>query len=67
MAKNINIEPTKTYATEANAIKAVDKRYGKNDNLRYFIAWTKEGRCYPVFIGTSALDYGVHFHFNIVG
>ena len=70
MAKKIELGQNKTYATEENAVKAVEKRYGGEKDwrqLRYFIAWTKEGRCYPVFIGASAIDYGVHFHFNVVG
>lgn len=64
MAKKIELSQHKTYATEENAIKAVEKIYGDAD-LRYFIAWNREG-CFPVFIGTGALDHGVHFHFNIV-
>lgn len=67
MAKKIEVTSTKTYATEENADKAVAKRYGNSPDLRYYIAWTKEGRCFPVFIGSSALDHGVHFHFNVVG
>jgi hypothetical protein len=67
VAQKIQISQNKTYATEANADKAVEKLYGKNTHLRYFIAWTQEGRCYPVFIGASATQFGVHFHFNVVG
>ena len=67
MAKFIKFEPSRTYATEANAHVAVRKLYGHNDQLRYFIQTTPEGRFFPVFIGQEALTEGVHFHFNIVG
>lgn len=66
MAMHIEIEPTRTYATEENAHKAVAKQ-GIPDSVRYFITWTKEGRCFPVFIGEAAVQAGVHFHFNVVG
>lgn len=67
MARFIKLEPNKTYATEANAIKAVEKKFPEagNDGLRYFIQWTPEGRCFPVFVGEKALQHGVHFHFNV--
>lgn len=67
MAKKIELGQHKTYATEENADRAVAKLYGSNSELRYFIAWTKDGRCYPVFIGAGATQFGVHFHFNVVG
>lgn len=68
MAKLLTLTPTKTYATEANAIKAVEKRFPESDNdgLRYIIMPTQNGRFYPVFIGNSAIHAGVHFHFHVV-
>ena len=68
MAKLISLNSNKTYATEANAIKAVEKRFPESDNdgLRYIIMRTPDGRFYPVFVGTSAVHAGVHFHFHVV-
>ena len=68
MAKLITLNSNKTYATEANAQKAVEKRFPESDNdgLRYIIMRTSDGRFYPVFIGTSAVHAGVHFHFHVV-
>lgn len=70
--KLIEVVPNKTYATEENAHKAVKKTLpaGILDSrltLRYFITWTKEGRCFPVFVGHVAIECGVHMHFNVVG
>lgn len=66
MARKTEIVANKTYATEANAIKAVEK-VGFSDNLRYFVMRTAEGRFFPVFIGMAAIEAGVHFHFNVIG
>lgn len=74
MAKLINIEYTKTYATVANAEKAVAKLLGaehkeESSALRYMILPVEvEGRVrYGVlFIGMSAAEEGIHFHFNCV-
>ena len=66
MAQLITLEVTKTYANEKNAIRAVDKVFGNNNDLIYMLARTPEGRVYPVFIGMDALKYGVQFHFHIV-
>jgi hypothetical protein len=68
MAKLISLIPNKTYATEANAQRAVEKRFPESDDdgLRYIIMPTPDGRFYPVFIGTSAVHAGVHFHFHVV-
>lgn len=61
------LTPVKTYATEANAQKAVDKKFSKElqDNLHWFIA-EQNGRFFPVFVGEKALQRGAHFHFNCV-
>lgn len=70
MARHFGIQFTKTYATQANAQKAVEKT-GFNDNqeLRYTIipVETEKGIRYGVlFVGMNALQSGVHFHFNVV-
>lgn len=68
MAREFEITPNKTYATHANAVKAVEKKYPEaaNDGLRYFTMRTAEGRFFPVFVGMECVQRGVHFHFNVV-
>ena len=68
MAHFIQLEANNTYANKANAIKAVEKKFpaADNDGLRYFLQTNDEGRYFPVFIGQSAIQAGVHFHFNVV-
>ena len=67
MAKLVELDSNKTYATKANAIKAVEKsNFNNRDDLRYFITQNNEGRFYPVFIGQSALTNMVHFSFSVV-
>lgn len=68
MSHHIAFTPAKTYATQANAIKAVQAKFGPQEEfasseLRYVICTTEEGRFYPVFIGQSAIQRGAHFHF----
>lgn len=66
MARLIDFETTKTYATVANAIKAVEKK-GFSDDLRYFIHRDEAtGRYFPIFIGEKAIQHMVHFHFHVV-
>ena len=65
MANLVNITPNKTYATEKNAIAAVEKRLADVE-VRYFIHRTPEGRFFPVFIGVQALNAGLHFSFNVI-
>lgn len=66
MAHRFSIEPCKTYATIENAISAVNKKF-PDIPCRYFIHTTDDGRrFFPVFVGVKCLDYGVHFHFNII-
>lgn len=74
MAKLINFEPSKTYATRDNAIKAVAKVTGVHtgpgrdvDGLEFFVMQTPEGRWFPVFLGERALQAGMHFHFSVAG
>lgn len=55
-----SLEPGKTYASEANARKAVEK-LGLPDNVRYKIFYTEEGRAYPVFFGMEAAAHQLWF------
>lgn len=67
MARFMELTPNKTYATQANAIKAVEKFPGaNNDGLTYFLQRTEDGRFFPVFVGERAIQHMVHFHFNVV-
>lgn len=67
----ITHEAAKTYATKANAIKAVEKVYGPNHehsgsaDIRCTIVMTEDGRFLPLFIGESALKNQVHFNFSV--
>jgi hypothetical protein len=71
--KKVELTPTKTYKTAANAEKAVMDKYGNVQltwnlgPLRYMIVQHTDGRFFPVFIGESAIRYGAHQHFSIVG
>lgn len=74
MAKLFKLVAFKTYASEANAIKAVEKKYPSDTgnpryagNLRYFIHRSDDGRFFPVFVGEAAIVAGVYLHFNVVG
>lgn len=72
MTHKIQITPNKTYATADNAVKAVEKAFSPEDQinfgLRYFVMQNESGRFFPVFVGQSALDRGVHFGgWNIIG
>ena len=71
MAHHFTPTPNKTYATKANAIKAVEKLYGENQgfadtDLRYVIMVDDAGRFYPVFFGMGAVERGVFHHFCVV-
>ena len=68
MAKCINIQPTKTYATAENVQRAVDKKITNPElaGLRYMVVQHTDGRFFPLFVGMEALNAGVHFHFNVV-
>lgn len=69
MAQQVELTPTKTYATRENAIKAAQKYYGgdHHQDLTFFVATHTDGRFFPVFVGERAVRAGVHFRFNIVG
>lgn len=66
-ARELKIEATKTYASEDNARKAIAKypAISDNDSLRYIIMRTADNRFFPLFLGETALQNGVHFVFNI--
>lgn len=67
MASLITLNSERTYASEARAVAAAEKRFGsETDGLRYFIARNAEGRFFPVFIGSAAIDRAVYFHFPVV-
>lgn len=72
MAHLINLEPSKTYATRENAIKAVEKKFGPNEDhfgsakMHYIVMQHTDGRFFPVFIGERAVQGMAHFHFNVV-
>ncbi|TXG97714.1 MAG: hypothetical protein E6R08_06240 [Nevskiaceae bacterium] len=68
MAQFIKLEAPKTYATEENAIKAVEKKFPSenNDGLTYIMGRTEDGRFFPIFIGERAIQAGVHFTFHVV-
>ena len=68
MAKLLELQPNKTYATRENAVKAVDKKFAHESyaDLTYIIHTHTDGRFFPVFIGERALQAMAHFHFNVV-
>lgn len=70
MPRFVTLTPNRTYATEANAVKAVEKKFPSDvagfNNLTYFLQRTEDGRFFPVFVGERALHAMVHFHFNVV-
>lgn len=70
MSTHLVLVPTRSYATQENAIKAALKVYPDsipaNDGLRFVTMQTVEGRWFPVFIGQKALDRMCHFHFNVM-
>lgn len=69
---HVEIIPTKTYKTAANAHAAVAKKISPNleqphlGAIRYIVVQHTNGRFYPLFIGINALNYGIHFHFNVI-
>lgn len=68
------IQPTKSYLTAANALMAIEKcPVAVKSKARYFIMqYTGSepkhiGRFFPVFIGMTAVEDGIHHHFNVIG
>lgn len=69
-ARLVILTANKTYATRANAQKAVDQsRYGGEgfDHLTYAITQGEDGRFFPVFFGERAIQAMVHFQFTVAG
>ena len=77
MIKHLPIVPTKTYASEENAHKAVAKKLPyfalphSASNLHYFIQpyrapGATDWRYFPVFFGQSAVENRIFHHFNVV-
>jgi hypothetical protein len=72
MAHHYTPTPSKTYATRANAIKAVEKVCGPNcerfadSELRYVVMCDEAGRFYPLFIGEAALRHQMFVHFCVM-
>lgn len=74
MIRKTIVSTAKTYIDEKHLDRAVEKFAAKVKDptlqkldVRYFVAWTKEGRCFPIFIGKNAVTIGVQFEFNVVG
>jgi hypothetical protein len=61
--------PVKTYASRANAIRAVENAICEEirQELRWFIAVHTDGRYFPVFVGERSVQRGIHHFFNVVG
>ena len=59
------ITPSKTYATAANVEKAVAKSV-RCSELRYFITCTDEGRFFPIFVGSEAIQRQAFIEFPVV-
>jgi hypothetical protein len=71
-AHHFTPEPTRTYATRENAIKAVEKVFGANEShfgaadVRYVVMQHTDGRWFPMFFGQSALHHNVHHQFAVM-
>ncbi len=68
MAQLINFDTygAKTYATRENAIKAVEKKFGNENDFRYLVIQDNEGRWFPVAIGEKAVLAGAHFYMHVI-
>jgi len=67
MARNItdDIKSQKTYKTKENLIKAIDA-LGFPDNIRYVVTQDENGRYFPYFIGTTALENQLFRYFPVI-
>ena len=63
--RQFNVKMPKTYASVANAEKAVEK--SPFAAMRYVIAVDATGRYFPCFVGQEAIGACVHFSFAVVG
>ena len=59
------LTPQKTYATEANAIKAVEEKFSEA-SFQYTIVNDLHGRFYPICMGNGAVQAGAHFYFIVI-
>lgn len=66
------IEPHKTYASPTNAERAVINTLGEELSNKLFwfvypvVVHGQVTRYTPVFVGQKAIEYGIHFKFNVV-
>jgi hypothetical protein len=67
MARNITetIVSQRTYKTKENLIKAIDA-LGFDDNIRYVVTQDENGRYFPYFIGTEALQQQLFRFFPVI-
>lgn len=67
MARLVKMESSKYYATERNAIKAVQKLFPDSvdeyQSVRFMVLRNAEGRFIPIFMGQNAVKAGAHLHF----
>lgn len=69
MATQVTVNPQKTYISPDNARAAIAKfpAIDNNPELRYVILQNEEGRYFAAFLGEIAVQYGIHFHFAVIG
>lgn len=66
-AVRTDLVPSKTYVNEDTMKRVIDAKLGAlKETVRYHVAWTREGRCYPIFMHRNAIECGVHFHFCVI-
>lgn len=59
----------KTYATEASAVKAMEKDLDQHPTwkeLNVLIMQADNQRWVPVYVGMKAIELGVHFHRHVI-
>lgn len=66
MNREFDITAPKTFATKANARKAVAKT--GDEGLRHFYMQADDGRWFPVFVVTESelSETGIHFRWNVI-
>ena len=57
---------SKTYATEAAAVKRAEALSSNLSGVTYIIMLADNGRFVPVFIGNSAVAAGLHFQAHVL-
>ena len=67
MARLVKVESSRSYATEENAIKAVQKLFpdgiDESQSVRFMVLRNVEGRFIPLFMGQNAVRAGTHLLF----